>query len=163
MVRVASGDECIAYVEGSGPFSNRVEYPAPKLILLDLKMPRKDGFEVLQWRQSAVDQASLPVIVFSSSCLEADIRLAYRLGANSYVIKPTAPERLDAMVKALDVWWVDFNATVAPTAYKGSFNRLPKVERVTPNALVLFFRRAQRVLKTSRSTPVRVTRLCETQ
>lgn len=111
MVRVANGDECIAYVQGAGEYQDRAEYPEPKVVLLDLKMPRKDGFAVLEWRQGTLTSATLPVIVFSSSELREDIRRAYLLGANSYVVKPTAPDRLEPMVKALHDWWVQFNAT----------------------------------------------------
>jgi DNA-binding NarL/FixJ family response regulator len=56
----------------------------------------------------------LPVVVFSSSCLPQDIHRAYSLGANSYVVKPSAPEQLDSMVKALHDWWIVFNAPVSP-------------------------------------------------
>lgn len=111
MIRVADGDECIAYVEGAGDYHDRVEYPTPTVVLLDLKMPRKDGFAVLEWRRGARDGATLPVIVFSSSGLREDIRRAYLLGANSYVVKPTAPDRLEPMVRALHDWWVQFNTT----------------------------------------------------
>lgn len=116
MIRVADGNECIAYVAGDGAYQDRTTYPVPSLVLLDLKMPHKDGFDVLQWRQNTVNGATLPVIVFSSSGLIDDIRRAYLLGANSYVMKPTAPERLESMVKTLHDWWADFNLTTTAAA-----------------------------------------------
>lgn len=115
MVRVTNGDELIDYVQGRGAFLDRVRHPAPHLVLLDLKMPRKDGFAVLQWRRETPGGSRVPVIVFSSSSLSQDIDRAYSLGANSYVVKPTAPDRLEAMVRALQEWWLKFNAGATPS------------------------------------------------
>lgn len=111
MVRVQNGQEVIDYLQGRGSYVDRARHPTPKVVLLDLRMPLKDGFDVLRWRQQTPGGAELPVVVFSSSALPQDIRHAYALGANSYVVKPTAPERLEAMVKALQEWWAGFNAT----------------------------------------------------
>ncbi|HVU33041.1 MAG TPA: response regulator [Opitutaceae bacterium] len=79
------------------------------VLLLDLRMPRRDGFDVLRWRQESPARARLPVVVFTSSALAQDIERAYELGANSYVIKPTANERLESVVRALHEWWARFN------------------------------------------------------
>lgn len=113
MVRVSDGDELIEYVEARGAYSDRVRHPMPRIILLDLKMPKKDGFAVLRWRQETPEGCTLPVVVFSSSALPQDIRTAYSLGANSYVVKPTAPEKLEGMVKALQEWWAGYNTTTS--------------------------------------------------
>lgn len=115
MVRVTDGDELIDYVEARGAYRDRVKHPAPQIILLDLKMPRKDGFAVLRWRRETPAGYQLPVVVFSSSALPQDIERAYSLGASSYVVKPTAPERLEGMVKALHDWWGCFNTTPSAT------------------------------------------------
>ncbi|CAM2859242.1 hypothetical protein RAHE111665_04495 [Rariglobus hedericola] len=112
MVHVASGDELIDYVQGRGAYTDRVLHPLPKIVLLDLKMPRKDGFAVLSWRKELPFGYRLPVVVFSSSSLQQDIDRAYSLGANSYVVKPTAPDRLGSMVAALHEWWGNFNETI---------------------------------------------------
>lgn len=113
LVRVLNGEELINYVEGTGAFADRAKHPAPELVLLDLKMPVKDGFAVLRWRQKHEEALGLPVVVFSSSGLRADIERAYALGANSYVTKPTGSHRLEGMVRALHEWWVGFNETPA--------------------------------------------------
>ncbi len=113
MVHVSNGDDLIDYVQGRGAYVDRIQHPKPTLILLDLKMPKKDGFAVLRWRQETPDGYRLPVIVFSSSALPQDINRAYSLGANSYVVKSTAPNRLEPMVKALHDWWTGFNTTTA--------------------------------------------------
>jgi CheY-like chemotaxis protein len=114
MIRVEHGEAAIDYLLGKDPFRNRTENPFPHLLLLDLKMPRKDGFQVLRWRKDTPAFARLPVIVFSSSDLPADISRAYALGANSYAVKPTSPERLERLVKALQEWWGEFNLQAPP-------------------------------------------------
>ncbi len=114
MVHVENGDEAVQYLSGSGRYADRKQFPYPELILLDLKMPRLDGFGVLKWRQQN-HQARQPVVVFSSSALQQDIDQAYALGASSYVVKPTAPDRLEKMVRALSTWWAEFNVVRTST------------------------------------------------
>ena len=116
MTSVGNGAEAIAYVEGAGKFSDRSAYPLPNVLLLDLKMPVTDGFTFLRWRRNSLPAKAVPTIVFSSSSLADDIRLAYELGANSYVLKPTAPERLQEMARNLGAWWIDFNLSPAHSA-----------------------------------------------
>lgn len=111
MMRVENGEGVINYLEGTGSYADRAAHPPADLLLLDLKMPRKDGFAVLRWRRENPAYARLPIIVFSSSNLKDDITQAYALGANSYVVKPTDPLRLESMIKALHTWWCGFNVT----------------------------------------------------
>jgi CheY-like chemotaxis protein len=108
--RVASGDELIQYLKGAGRYSDRAAFPVPDVVLLDLKMPGTDGFGVLQWRLTEALAATLPVVVFTSSALSQDVEAAYRLGASSYVVKPSHPGRLHDFVRALTAWWCQFNA-----------------------------------------------------
>ena len=108
LARVHNGDELIAYLERTGRFSNEVEFPPPTVVLLDLRMPKKDGFSVLSWRRDT-SRLRLPMIVFTSSELNADVDKAYELGANSYVVKPTATGKLEGLVDSLHRWWADFN------------------------------------------------------
>lgn len=115
MVRVANGEELVDYLHGRGPYQDRATYPLPDLVLLDLKMPKMDGFDVLRWRQQTESVHRLPVIVFSSSTLDRDISQAYRLGANSYVVKPMRSDALDGLVRSLHDWWGRFNVTTAAT------------------------------------------------
>ncbi len=116
VVRVNNGEEAVAYLSGQGSFSDRQTHPLPDLLLLDLKMPRMDGFEVLRWRL-AQSMLIIPVIVFSSSTIERDIRQAYELGASSYAAKPIRSEALDHFVHALVAWWagVNFSGSRIPT------------------------------------------------
>lgn len=108
---VDDGEDAIDYLTGRNGFSDRDRFPAPDLILLDLKMPRKDGFAVLRWRQETPAFLQVPVVVFSSSNLSEDITRAYSLGANSYAVKPSDPNRFEALVAALQAWWATFNVS----------------------------------------------------
>ncbi len=112
--RVEHGDAAINYLQGAEEFGDRQRFPLPDLLLLDLKMPRKDGFAVLGWRRENPAFNRLPIIVFSSSQLGDDIARAYALGANSYAVKPSDPAQLGRLVRALHAWWGEFNVTAAP-------------------------------------------------
>ena len=85
---VEDGEGAVAYLTGSGKYSNRQEYPFPVLVLLDLKMPKMDGFEVLKKIRAHPDLSGLPVVVLTSSDSIRDVNMAYRLGANSFLVKP---------------------------------------------------------------------------
>jgi len=85
---VKDGEQVISYLSGAGKFSDRSEYPLPVLLLLDLKMPRKNGFEVLTWIRAQTQFRSLPVIVLTSSQELRDMKRAYQAGATSFILKP---------------------------------------------------------------------------
>jgi CheY-like chemotaxis protein len=106
---VPDGDEAMAYLEGRDAYANREEYPLPHLVLLDLKMPRLSGFDVLAWLRSKERLRWLPVVVLSSSNHDVDVKKAYQLGANSYLIKPVAFEALVDIVKSLYHYWTSLN------------------------------------------------------
>src|SRR5436190_17116270 len=91
---VSDGAEAIEYLKGEQRFANRAEHPLPTLLLLDLKMPRLNGFDVLDWLRLQPGLRRLLVVVFSSSEMLEDINRAYELGANSYLAKPTAFRQL---------------------------------------------------------------------
>lgn len=98
---VSDGDQAMAYLRGTNDFSDREKHPMPKLILLDLKMPRVSGFDVLTWLRSEDSLRSVPVVVLSSSNHDADVKRAYDLGAKSYLVKPVGFEALVELVKTL--------------------------------------------------------------
>src|SRR5438093_7191297 len=85
---VSDGEDAMAYLSVQGIYADRGRYPLPALLLLDLKMPRKSGFEVLSWLRKQPQLRYLAAVVLSSSNNHHDVRLAYELGANSYLMKP---------------------------------------------------------------------------
>lgn len=98
---VSDGDQAMAYLSGINDFSDRNKFPMPQLILLDLKMPRVSGFDVLAWLRADDKLKELPVVVLTSSNHDADIKRAYDLGAKSYLVKPVGFEALVELVKTL--------------------------------------------------------------
>ena len=99
---VDDGTKAIAYLRGLDGYSDRTNHPFPNLVLLDLKMPLKTGFEVLDWLRAQPDLSNLPVAVFTASQHEADVREAYRKGANYFLTKPITYEELVEMAQTLD-------------------------------------------------------------
>lgn len=106
---VADGDQALAYLAGTGPFTDRDQHPAPALVLLDLKMPRKTGLEVLAWIRQQPHLKRLIVVIFTSSTHDHDIKLAYERGANSYLMKPVGFEALQETIKQIDHYWGQLN------------------------------------------------------
>lgn len=106
---VEDGEQAIAYLSGQGIYAERSRYPLPVLILLDLKLPRKSGFEVLAWLKAHPQLRRIPVVVLTSSRESPDIARAYDLGANSYLVKPVGFEDLVEMVRTLKLYWLILN------------------------------------------------------
>lgn len=105
LVEVRDGEQLIEYLKGTGPFSDRTQYPKPDMLLLDLKMPRVDGLQVLDWLAEHAEFARLPRVMLSGSGLEQDVEEAYRRGANTYFTKPTEFDRFQKLVRvAIDYW-----------------------------------------------------------
>src|SRR6478672_10096766 len=88
---------------------NEANQPAPRLAVLDVKMPLKNGFDVLADVRRNLKLRFMPVIMFSSSNHERDVNRAYELGANSYVVKPGNPKRMDVVITKLQEYWVNVN------------------------------------------------------
>ena len=99
---VDDGTKAIAYLSGLDDFSDRARHPIPDLVLLDLKMPVKTGFEVLEWLRRHPQFKNLPVAVFTASQHDADVREAYRKGANCFLTKPVEYDALIELAEALD-------------------------------------------------------------
>lgn len=96
--RVEAADVAKSYLLGEGIFADRVRYPLPHIIVLDLKMPRMDGFEFLKWLRQNQPFSSLPVLVFTASISREDKSRAMAEGASSFFIKPASFEALVKMV-----------------------------------------------------------------
>jgi two-component system response regulator len=111
---VRDGAEAISYLEGSGKFANRAEFPIPDLMLLDINMPKVDGFEVLRWVRSNPDLKSLRVVMLTTSDQMIDIDLAYELGVNSYVVKPIKFQSYVELIGFLLKFWFVSSSTPTP-------------------------------------------------
>jgi len=111
---VADGDAAVDYIGRTGAYAGREGQPGPDLILLDLKLPRRSGFEVLSFVRQHELTRHTPVVVLTSSDQEADIRRSYERGANSFLVKPIGRDGLIDMASALKAYWIKLNRGVAP-------------------------------------------------
>jgi CheY-like chemotaxis protein len=107
VAHVPDGQEAIDYLRGEGDYSDRKRFPLPTLLLLDLKMPKVDGFDVLTWLKSQPAWQSLPVVVLSSSSREDDIQRARALGADDYRVKPADFDDLLALAQDVAARWLN--------------------------------------------------------
>ena len=103
---VSDGEQAIAYLKGTGKFANRAEYPLPDLLLLDLKMPRSNGFDVLEWLRQQPTLASLRTVVLTTSDRIWDVTRAYELGANSFLVKPLDFTDFKNTIQAVYNYWL---------------------------------------------------------
>jgi CheY-like chemotaxis protein len=110
------GEEALEYLAGEGKYANRDLYPLPILLLLDLKMPKLNGFQVLEWLKSHPEIEHIPVAVMTSSDHDPDISRAYALGADSYLIKPPDARALLALVQRLHAYWLIVNESLVQHA-----------------------------------------------
>jgi CheY-like chemotaxis protein len=106
---VNNGDEAIEYLAGSGRYADRALFPMPAFVLLDLKMPRRTGLEVLAWAKRRPGVKRIPIVMLTSSKSDTDVNDAYELGANSYLVKPVAFERLIELTRSLRLYWLGVN------------------------------------------------------
>ena len=104
-----NGQEAINYLSGTGEFSDRSRFPIPSIIFLDLKLPYKNGFEVLEWIRSQAHLDQTLVMVLTSSSEERDISQCYKLGARTFLVKPPNPEMLLKLMLSLKDFWVNHN------------------------------------------------------
>lgn len=105
---VEDGDELMAYLRGSEKYSDRIRYPLPGLILLDLNMPKKDGRTALAEIKQDKLLRRIPVVILTTSRAEEDMLKGYDLGAASYITKPVTFEALVDLMQTLGKYWVEF-------------------------------------------------------
>ena len=108
VLSLRDGQEAVDYLSDESSFNERT-HPMPELMLLDLKMPKMDGFDVLLWLQKHPRLKRLPVMVLSSSQQEIDVDRAYDLGANCYVLKPSSLAGYADIAEGLREFWMDLN------------------------------------------------------
>ncbi len=100
------GEEAVAYLEGRGRYENRSQHPLPALIVLDLKLPKRSGLEVLQWLRNELRLKDIPVIILTSSTEPSDIARAHELGVAAYHVKPVDFKDLCELVKSFGLFWI---------------------------------------------------------
>jgi CheY-like chemotaxis protein len=108
------GREALNYLGGMGEFADRKKHPLPGLVILDLKMPRATGFEVLKELRQRPETRTLIVLMLTSSASDEDIAEAYALGANGYLVKPHRLEELEKVVGAIKDFWLTHNHAPSP-------------------------------------------------
>jgi CheY-like chemotaxis protein len=106
---VRDGEQAVDYLSGKGQSSDLTRTPLPALVLLDLKLPRQSGFEVLRWMRAQSGLRRIPVLILTSSKEKHDIIRAYELGANAYLLKPATFNDLVELVKTISVFWMIAN------------------------------------------------------
>jgi len=106
IIDVPDGAAMIEYLEGAPPFNDRGQYPLPRLLLLDLKMPKINGFNVLAWLSTRPEFSSLPAVVLSSSVFQSDYQRVVELGAREFLSKPFDTEEMIALVQRLHTRWL---------------------------------------------------------
>ncbi|ASV11112.1 MULTISPECIES: response regulator [Leptospira] len=110
---VRDGEEALEYLYATGRYENRDKTQLPSLILLDLKMPKVDGIEVLRRVRSEEFTKMLPVVILTSSAEEKDIVESYRLGVNSYVVKPLDFDKFSEVASEIGFYWILVNQGIA--------------------------------------------------
>lgn len=106
---VEDGRLAMDYLGGVGKYADRKTYPLPSVIFLDLKLPQVNGLAILKWIREQSSLPSMLVMVLTASSLDEDIERAYRLGANSYVVKPSSRDKLVEVLKDFGNWWFKHN------------------------------------------------------
>lgn len=102
---VKDGSEAIDYLSGAGQFGDRRQFPFPSFVMLDVRMPRLGGFDVLAWLREHPKYAMMPTIVLTNSRLPDDVRRAYELGANSYIVKPHDLKEFISVLRTVYEYW----------------------------------------------------------
>ncbi|MGH9784073.1 MAG: response regulator [Terriglobia bacterium] len=114
---VRDGEEALDFLFSRGPYSSRSHSSPPKLILLDLKLPKVDGLEVLREIRNSSRTRPIPVVILTSSKEERDLVVSYQLGINSYIQKPVDFNEFRETVKQLGLYWLLINQPPPPEAF----------------------------------------------
>jgi len=109
LIHLKDGAEALDFIFGTGEYQGRNTNNVPKVILLDLKMPKVNGMEVLQKVKANSTTKMIPVVVLTSSAEDPDIKLCYEYGANSYIVKPVEFENFTQKISELGMYWAVLN------------------------------------------------------
>jgi CheY-like chemotaxis protein len=110
---VADGEAAINYLLGAGVYGDRSAYPLPNLVFLDIKLPKRNGHEVLEWIRGRLEFKSLPIVMLTSSSEPKDVSRAYSLGVTSYLRKMGGPAEFGQAVRVILKYWLELNVTSA--------------------------------------------------
>jgi CheY-like chemotaxis protein len=108
---LSNGQLAMDYLGGKGPYTDRTAYPMPFIVFLDLKMPFRDGFDVLTWIREQPTLQEIVVVVLTGSDEVRDHQRAYSLGARSYLVKPASAADVTQLITSLDSRWLRSSAT----------------------------------------------------
>ena len=106
---VEDGEAALHYLQGKPPYTDKTQYPRPDLVLLDLRLPKIDGLEVLRVAKEDPNLRAIPVVILTTSGADPDIKTAYEYHANSYLTKPIAFDALSRLIKDLGFYWLAWN------------------------------------------------------
>lgn len=109
ITHVSDGAQALDYLYQRGTYSDRAMFPPPQLVLLDLRLPKVPGMQVLREAKSSEDLKHIPIVVISTSNADIDVAQAYKAHANSYVVKPSGPDQFDSMIGSLGRYWIGWN------------------------------------------------------
>ncbi len=115
---VKDGEEALKYFQGCDDFADRTRFPLPSLVILDLRLPKMSGLEVLKWMRQQPNLRTVIVVVLTGLELDGEIQRAYLVGANSVLFKGTSEAQMDAKVKALKDYWLGQNQRTEPNTQK---------------------------------------------
>lgn len=114
LIHFDDGQEVLDFIFSKGKYEDSTSLPQPKLILLDLKLPKVDGIEILRRLKSDERTKAIPVVIMTSSKEEKDMVDSYMLGVNSYLVKPVSFETFTKAIKDLGFYWLLLNQTPLP-------------------------------------------------
>ncbi|MDD2310639.1 MAG: response regulator [Desulfuromonadaceae bacterium] len=109
IIHLEDGEAALDYLHGRGIYADRKQYPMPHLMLLDLRLPKVDGLDVLKEVKSDAALRPLPVVILTTSAAERDIAMAYEYHANSYVTKPVTFDDFSRLLRDLGFYWLAWN------------------------------------------------------
>jgi CheY-like chemotaxis protein len=128
---LGDGREAVNYLSGAGEYANRKKYPLPSVLILDIKMPRLNGFQVLAWARSQPKFRALPIIVLSTSALESDVAQAQQLGATAFKTKPAGLQNVVTLFQEIHERWLAPSVTIRGKSLPRAATRTGRAARLS--------------------------------